>query len=97
MTNNIIVIIIFSTLQNNNLKLKTKMTNLEIEELTRDTLKSLNFKNSQSYIYQKDCLHMYYRWREFTREEDHHIGYRSFIIDVYDIWRVIKENKKQLK
>jgi hypothetical protein len=71
------------------------MTNLEIEKLTRNTLKSLNFKKSQCYIFQKDCLHMYYRWHDFVREEEHNISYKSFIRDVYDVFKIIIANKQQ--
>jgi len=71
------------------------MTNLEIEKLTRNHLISLNFKKSQPFISQKDCLHMYYRWRDFAREIDHNISYKSFIRDVYDVFKIIIANKQQ--
>jgi hypothetical protein len=71
------------------------MNNSEIEKLTRDHLISLHFKKSEPLFSQKQCLHIYYRWRDFVREVDHNISYKSFIRDVYDVFKIIIANKQQ--
>jgi hypothetical protein len=57
------------------------MTNLQIEMLTRDHLISLNFKNSEPFFTQRDCLDMYFQWGIF-RSTKADISYQSFIRDI---------------
>ena len=57
------------------------MTNLEIETLTRGHLISLNFKNSEPFITQRECLDMYFQWGVFLKEKAD-ISYQSFIKNV---------------
>ena len=57
------------------------MTNLQIEKLTRDHLISLNFKNSEPYFSNRDCLDIYFQWEVF-RKEKADISYNSFIKNV---------------
>ena len=58
------------------------MTNSEIEGLTRDTLKSLKFTNSEPFFTQRECLDMYSKWIVFMIEKaDISYRYESFIKD----------------
>lgn len=59
------------------------MTNLQIETLTRDHLKVLNFTNSEPFFSQRECLDIYFQWLDFIRNKaDISYNYNSFIKDV---------------